>query len=185
MKPQTAAILADPHPRCHIVYPCGDDEQIVDAVCVYAAHGLKNREGVVLIATKAHRDAIVLRLTAEGYDMERLEHSRQVAFFDAETLLSKLLARGIPNPTVFRDTVGSLIATAKLVSPTRRVRLFGEMVSLLCGKDLPATLRLEELWNELIQAYSVPLLCTYSLGTLAGSMLPQQLIGAHSHCLSA
>ncbi len=73
--------------------------------------------------------------------MERLEHSRQVAFFDAETLLSKLLTRGIPNTTVFRDTVGGLIATAKFVSPHAPRAMFGGIVSLLCGKDLPATLR--------------------------------------------
>ncbi len=185
MTPQTAAILADPHPRCHIVYPCTDDRNIVEAVSVYAAHGLDSDEGVVLITTKEHREAITQRLRKEGYDIDRLERNRQVAFFDAESLLAKLLSRGVPNATVFRDTLGSLITTAKLASPTRRVRLFGEMVSLLCGKDLPATLRLEELWNELVQAYSVPLLCTYSLGMSSGAPLPEQLIGAHSHCLTA
>ncbi len=59
IKPGTAAIPGGSSSPVSSCYPCGDDEQIVDAVCVYAAHGLKNREGVVLIATKAHRDAIV------------------------------------------------------------------------------------------------------------------------------
>jgi hypothetical protein len=37
------------------------------------------------------------------------------------------------------------------------------MVSQLRDKDLKATTRLEELWNEVIEEHSVSLLCTYAL----------------------
>jgi hypothetical protein len=60
---------------------------------------------------------------------------------------------------LFRSTVGSLIDKVR----GSKVRLFGDMVNQLRGNNLKATTRLEELWNQVIEKYSVSLLCTYAL----------------------
>ena len=62
-------------------------------------------------------------------------------------------------------------------------RVFGEMVNLIWGSHPTATERLEELWNEVIEIHSVPLLCAYSLsGKL--ETLPRQLLSCHSYAIS-
>ena len=54
------------------------------------------------------------------------------------------------------------------------------MVSQLRGTNLPATTRLEELWDEVIKEHSVALLCTYVLEH-ENDHLPAALVALHSH----
>ena len=45
----------------------------------------------------------------------------------------------------------------------RRIRAFGEMVDPLRRTSVVATIRLEELWGELLTRHGIALLCGYSL----------------------
>jgi hypothetical protein len=56
------------------------------------------------------------------------------------------------------------------------------MVSQLRDKDLKATTRLEELWNEVIEEHSVSLLCTYALAH-DDDHIPEVLMHLHSHSI--
>jgi hypothetical protein len=182
MTAKTASILADPHPCCHIVYPCTDDTLIADAVSTFAASGLGKDEGVVLIATPEHCEAVRRHLESEGFDVAKLKLEGRLVMLDVMEMLSKLVIDGAPHSSSFRNIVGNIINTAKLNAPSGRIRLYGEMVSLLWGPNLPAALRMEELWNDVIDAYSVPLLCTYSLqNPEQTASFPETLLGAHSH----
>jgi hypothetical protein len=51
----------------------------------------------------------------------------------------------------------------------RRISVFGEMVALLWNGEKPeAAIRLEQLWNGLIQKYQFALLCGYPIKSFAG-----------------
>lgn len=65
-----------------------------------------------------------------------------------------------------------------------QVRVFGEIVSLLRGTNLPATTRLEELWSQAIDNHSVSVMCTYALCGSAHETLPESLTALHSHSLA-
>jgi hypothetical protein len=83
---------------------------------------------------------------------------------EAEDLLSSFIFDGIIDEQVFKSKIGRMIRNAKAAGEERRpVRVFGEMVSLIWQSKPQATQRLEELWNEVIQEQSVPLLCAYAL----------------------
>ena len=41
MSPKSIAILKEPHPCGHIVYPYTDEQHIVDAVAIFAGSGLE------------------------------------------------------------------------------------------------------------------------------------------------
>jgi hypothetical protein len=56
------------------------------------------------------------------------------------------------------------------------------MVSQLRERDLGATTRLEELWNQVIKDHSVALLCTYALSG-EGDQIPATLMDLHSHSI--
>jgi hypothetical protein len=59
------------------------------------------------------------------------------------------------------------------------------MVSLLLAQNDVATAeQLEELWNQIIQAYSLSLFCTYTLLGTAFKTLPESLALLHSHNLA-
>ncbi len=95
--------------------------------------------------------------------MKQLEAHGRLALFDSKAMLSKLLVDGMPEESRFDHTVGGIIETARKAAPNGKVRVFGEILSLLCGRDAIAAARLEELLNAAIETYSVPLLCTHAL----------------------
>lgn len=182
MNTKGAAILADPHPCGHIVYPYTDENLVGQAVCLFASAGLRNGEGVVLIMTDAHCEPIKLRLQIEGFNIERYERSGQLTCITTDALLGTFMAGGGLDEEMFRSTIGDLIDRARAAvskGNVRKVRIFGEMVSQLRATDLTVTTRLEELWNEVIDKHSVSLLCTYALHN-AQDHVPQSLLALHS-----
>src|ERR1700686_1783627 len=146
-----AAILANPHPCGHIVYPYTDENLVGQAVCLFASAGLRDGEGVILIMTNAHCEPIKLRLQIEGFNVERYERSGQLTCVTTDELLGTFMAGGSLDEEMFRSTIGNLIDRAKAAASNGhpgKVRIFGEMVSQLRPTDLTVTTRMEELWNE-------------------------------------
>lgn len=184
MNPSAAAILADPQPCGHIVYPYTDEAHIAEAVSIFASAGFRKDEAVLLIMLKHHAGPIRTRLEAEGFNLVLREAAGQLICADAPTLLSTFFENGQLNEPVFKTQIGNMIQEAKGKSGGRPVRVFGEMVDLLWKDNLKTTQRLEELWNDVIQAHSVPLLCAYSLAGTMPSTLPACLHACHSHAIS-
>jgi hypothetical protein len=183
MNANGAALLTNPHPCGHIVYPYTDEGLVGQAVCLFASAGLRNNEGVVLIMTRAHCEPIKLRLRVEGFNVDALERSGRLVCADAEDLLGRFVIDGRIDEDVFKSVVGGLILRAKASTSNGhpgKVRVFGEMVSQLRNTDVTATTRLEELWNEVIGEHSVALLCTYAMHD-ADDHIPASLIALHSH----
>lgn len=181
MNATAVALLVNPPPGSHIVYPYTDEGLVGQAVCLFASSGLRANEGVVLIMSRDHCEPIRLRLQLEGLNPETYERSGQLICVESETLLAAFMAGGRLNEELFRRTVGELVERARGSSECPRgVRVFGEMVSQLRGSNGPATERIEELWNDVIQQYSIPLLCTYCLHS-DSEQLERRLCELHTH----
>jgi KaiC/GvpD/RAD55 family RecA-like ATPase len=183
MNAKAAAILTDPHPYGHIVYPYTDEALVGKAVALFAGAGLRNGEGVILVMTAAHRDSITLRLVTEGCNVDDLQCSGRLVCILAEDLLSRFMRDGVPDEELFSVAVEKLITAcrASTGSLTGQVRVFGEMVSLLWNDNLGATISLEDMWNKVIDRNSVSLMCTYALNGRDG--IPDSLHSLHSHSL--
>ena len=183
MNSKAAAILTDPHPYGHIAYPYTDEALVVEAVALFAGAGLRNGEGVILVMTAAHRDAITLRLVTEGYAVESLRRSGRLICINAEDLLAGFMRNGVPDEEIFSAVIEELIAACRAVTASSpgHVRVFGEMVSLLWDSNLHATISLEEMWNRIIDRNSVSLMCAYALNGRHG--IPDSLRALHSHSL--
>jgi MEDS: MEthanogen/methylotroph, DcmR Sensory domain len=185
MNSKGAAILADPHPCGHIVYPYTDEVHVAEAVCLFASAGLHKGEGVVLVMAADHGKPIRRRLEQEGFNLRQLEKSGQLICEEAENLLSTFMFDWTIDELVFKTKVGKLIERAKVSGGrSRPVRVFGEMVDLIWKSNPRTTQRLEELWNEIIGVYSVPLLCAYSLAGTKPIELPGALMACHSHAIA-
>src|SRR5687767_4694749 len=186
MNASAAAILTEPHPCGHIVYPYTDEALVGQAVSLFASAGLRNGEGVILVMTASHCDSITLRLVMEGLDVEALQRSGQLTCVVAEELLEEFMIDGVPDKELFRNAVCTMIVNARAATgkgPEGQVRVFGEMVSLLWNSNLGATISLEEMWNEVIEEHRVSLMCTYALN--GRDNIPDTLHGLHKHSMSS
>ena len=108
-----AAVLANPHPCGHIVYPYTDENLVGQAVCLFASAGIRDGEGIILIMAAGHCESIKLRLQVEGFDVAAYELSGQLTCVTTEDLLARLVVDETLNEDLFRSTIGSLIARAR------------------------------------------------------------------------
>ena len=74
-----------------------------------------------------------------------------------------------------------MIANSRAGRADGRVRIFGEMVSLLWNADLGATVSLEKDMEHVTDEHSVSLMCTYALG--GRKDIPADLHAIHSRSL--
>ena len=182
MNSLTAERLCDPRSSDHLIFAYGDDTDFEHAVTLFTGAGLTKQEAVILVVTAAHADGIRQRLQWEGFNITELQESGKLVFADAYDTLASVLSDGRIDEHKFRTDFAILIDTARYGSK-RPVRVFGEMVNLIWVSNPEATLRLEELGNEIIQSHSVTVLCAYSLGGIRPTSIPAPLLACHSHVL--
>jgi len=174
------ALLRQPTPCDHIVQVYSDDTALVRSLARFLQSGLQNGEAVVVLATPEHRAALTIHLLT--VDVLLATHSAFVVL-DAAASLAKFMSHGMPDRAAFRSLVRTVLDRARDAG-YEKVRFFGEMVDLLWPDNQPATMRLEELWREILVEYEVCLLCAYRVqpvGTDPERRLLHQITRCHSH----
>ncbi len=157
-------------PCDHLVQLYEDDAVLLDTLCGYVAGGLSSGEGVVVIATPAHREALAARLAhfsqLGSFALDAAIARDQYIVLDAAETLAQFMRDDRPDPDLFRQVVTEILARARgqgsWGGEGRRVRAFGEMVALMwaeghCG----ATVQLEHLWHDLCREKAFSLFCAY------------------------
>jgi hypothetical protein len=180
------ALLATPAPRDHLVQLYTRDAALVSTVVRWIERGVAAGDGVIVIATAPHRARIVAALRERSIDVAALEARAHLGLLDASETLAALLRDGVPDRAAMHALIDPVIGRARAAG-CAHVRAFGEMVDLLNRRgDLAAALRLEELWNELIEAAQISLLCAYAVDAFDRKEYPSTLPGighAHSHLM--
>ena len=174
----------------HIVQLYGEDDQLLTRnVSRYLAEGMRRSDGLIVIATPAHTQAIARHLAEEGASATReAEGKGRLVFLDARETLDRLLRDGQPDETLFEAVIGELLAAVRGRSGSGKVRAFGEMVNLLSceGRHAEAE-RLEALWNALLAGNAFSLYCGYRLD-LYGNDVDEAALNAimrsHKHVLA-
>lgn len=147
--PSREAQLRTPHPCDHLIQLYTDEAFLGRAVARFVGRGLAEGEAAVVIATPAHVDAFTARLAAGGLDVPEIVDRGQLVVLDAEGCLAKFMVDGMPDRAAFFVLVRGVLDGVRAVGYTS-IRVFGEMVNLLWDHNLEATVRLEELWNEVL-----------------------------------
>lgn len=157
------ALLAAPAPCDHLVQLYTSDEALVFTVARFIEHGLAGGEAVIAITTAAHWTMIAERLATGGFDIAALQAKRQLIVRDAYDTLMGFMVDGMPDRIAMRAAILGALDTARSAGYST-VRAFGEMVDILNRRgNLAAAIRLEELWNELLDAERIALLCAYAV----------------------
>jgi hypothetical protein len=175
--------LAEPLAKEHLVHLYDDDSVLVEGVALYAGRGLGKGEAVVLIATAEHLEAIERRLLDAGLETADLKAWGQLVCIEAAPLLVRFLDQGGIDTARFHAILADILGQVRGDGRFSKVRLYGEMVNLLWRHNHPATRRLEELWNDAIEAHSVSLLCGYRVDGGHEREIPSDLQALHSHLI--
>ena len=180
-----AALLADPEPHTHAVQFYETEAFLLKALREFLTGGLRAGDRIVVIATKAHRDAFLAEL--EHNRVQEALADGQLTLLDARQMLAKFMIGDMPDADLFRNLVGRVLSKAQEGLPTARVRAYGEMVDLLWRDgNSRAALRLEELWNEAREAHTFSLLCAYVMGNFykeGDAAQFMEVCGTHSHVI--
>lgn len=171
----------------HVVQLYGEDDQLLARnVSRYLAEGMRRLDGLVVVATPEHTQAIARHLAEEsaGATLEA-EREGRLVFFDAHTTLDRLLVDGQPDEALFDSVVGEAMREVLARSASGKVRGFGEMVGLLWreGRYTEAGL-LERLWNALLVGNAYSLYCAYGIdlfGKDVDKAALSAIVGAHTH----
>jgi hypothetical protein len=149
-------------PAAHAAQIYLEPSELADSVAEYVAAGFEAGEPAVLVATVEHAGLIAERLAADGWDARRIDELGLLVAVDAESTLGMVMDGRHPSALAFERVIGDLIDELSARFPERRVRVFGEMVNILCERgQRDAAVELEELWNRLAHTRDFALLCGY------------------------
>ena len=182
-----ARVVADAAPRDHIVQLYQDQDFLNRAVCRFAGAALANGEGIILVPTLAHWNAIRPRLEAEGVDVQAAMDRGQLTVIDADAFLPRFMKDAMPDAPVFLGLAADVISQARAQGRYPTVRWWGEMVNVLWERgDAAASMNLEDLFDQLAKQHDIAIFCSFLMDNFNGEvharMLPR-LGTNHSHLI--
>lgn len=146
----------------HFVQFYEADAFLVNSVAEYLIHGIRSGETCIVAATADHSRSIETVIARFGIDIKRAKETGKYIRLDASRTLAKFMSGGMPDADLFSRVIGSVIK--KESGRSKGIRIFGEMVSILCTEgNYSAAIGLEDLWNGLRKEYPFSLFCGYHL----------------------
>ena len=184
-----AELLDRAEPGEHVVQLYGEDVQLlVRHVSRYLAEGLRRGDGLILIATGGHSQAILRQLNQSTSATPQALRDGRLVSLDAAETLSRFVYDGWPVKELFEDVIGGVIREVRARSASGKVRAFGEMVGLLWTEgNRTAAIQLEEYWNELMRGNEFSLFCGYPIDLFDSETELEDLhsvLGTHTHLLA-
>lgn len=181
-------VLEQTHVESHFVQLYEADQRVLaHNVGKYLADGLALGGGLLLVATDEHQHAFYRELERRGWHPEQLEHEGRLACFNSSETLTRFMVNGHPDADRFDHAVGDQVRAALERAGSSGLRAYGDMVGVLwAGRQFPAAIRLEQLWNRLRKVIPFSLFCAYPVDIFGGqfdSGILDALLCAHTHLL--
>ena len=159
--------------------------ELADSVTSFLTTGFEAGDPALVVASPEHWTLFADALATRNCDVVELQAQGLLTVADAEATLTAFMSGGRPSPVRFEEVVGGVLDSISQRHPDRRVRVFGEMVDLLClrGEGM-AALDLEDLWNRLAEKRDFSLLCGYQLDVFDRASQATTLPGicrSHTH----
>ena len=180
-------VVANASPSDHIVQLYQDQDFLNRAVCRFAGAALAAGEGLILVPTHEHWNAIRPRLEAEGVNVERARKHGQLTVVDADEFLPRFMRDAMPDSPLFLGLAADVIGEAHAEGRYQKVRWWGEMVNVLWERgDVAASMHLEDLFDQLAHQHDIAIFCSFLMDNFDGDvhahMLPR-LGTNHSHLI--
>jgi MEDS: MEthanogen/methylotroph, DcmR Sensory domain len=180
-------LLTDAGPCDHVVQLYQDEDFLSRAVCRFAGGALANGEGIILVPTQAHWNAIRPRLEAEGVDVKAARERGQLTVVDADGCLPRFMRNSMPDSSIFLGLAADVIGQARAGVRYQKVRWWGEMVNVLWERgNAAASMNLEDQFDHLAKEHDIAIFCSFLMDNFNGEvhthMLPR-LGTNHSHLI--
>jgi len=179
------------HPRSpneHLIQFYNGEDSLFDAISSFILPSFfSNEHAAVIVATKAHLEALDLYLRQQNLVPELLRKREQMFLAPAEAILKQLMPNGKVEEKIFFDFFTPLFQQLQTRYP--RLLVYGELVNILCedGEHEQAH-ELEEVWESFLEGKDAALLCGYNLNVFANDGLEdvfQRICRSHSHVAPA
>lgn len=153
--------------RVHILATYQDDASFVDGFTHFIEAALKIGNPVIVVATGPHRDTLLQRLRARGWDMDSVIQRGSYLSLDASALLSEFMVNDWPDASRLFGIADDLIPKAAKAGkkPQSKVAVCGECSPILWAQGkVEAAIEAEHLWDEIARKHDVDILCGYLTG---------------------
>jgi len=139
------------------------EDALFSLVGDFLAEGASAGHPLIVIARANRHARFATALQERGVDCDASFASGRLQLFDARDVMATFMSDSMPDETRFFNSVGRIMTTTAATHGAARA--YGEMVDLLWNDGNPeAAVRLEELWNTLLQRTSFRLFCAYAIG---------------------
>jgi signal transduction histidine kinase len=150
----------------HLVGVYADAAELVAGIVDLIAPGFALGDSAVVVASALHRRGVEAELRRRGIDVATQVDRERLFLIDAAELLDSFRTPEGPDRDRFEEGVHEVLDRAS--AGGRRVRIFGEMVTLLWDEgDVAGALKLEDLWEDLLRRRPATLLCGYPADAFA------------------
>jgi hypothetical protein len=147
----------------HAVQLYSDENDLFRTTARFLAKGLLASHPALVVATSAHRTAILNRLRMRGIDVDAAQDSFNLVVLDAGETLARVAVGGLPDWNEFATSVGELVTDILKLRGSTVLYAYSEMADLLRrdGKTKGAA-ELEKMWSRLEEQQGVALLHGYA-----------------------
>lgn len=150
-------------PHDHVVQFYDRDATLIQAASAYLSAGLMRGCPAIVISEAKRLPLFRRELSGMAVGVDNAAEMGQLHLLDARATLERFMIDGMPDAQLFRQVVGSLIASTIEIWHPARLHAYGDMVDLLWADgNEEAALALEELWNALARRHGFALFCGYS-----------------------
>ena len=166
-----------------------DETALTQNVGHYLWEGIRHGDGVLVIATSEHRDLFSEHLARLGADVSALVEHRQLVLLDAQDTLLQFMVDGQPDWERFEKVIRGAMRDVHPAEGADGLRAYGEMVGILWKvRQFAAAIRLEQLWNKLLEQSAFSLYCAYAIDVFGKEFEVAHLDGVlctHTHLVPA
>lgn len=148
-------------------------------VADFLTDGLVAQQPVVVIATREQRRALLQQMTRRRSGAPWGDGS--MVLLDAHETLRQICDGGSPKKGRVQQMLAQAVRLAGAAEAHAAVRVYGEIVDVLCreGRTRDA-ITLEELWHDITATMPMSLMCGYHTSSISGA--ERALVrGLHTH----
>lgn len=155
----------------HLVQFYENDAFLIDGISEYIGSAIAAGDVGIVIATKPHLFSLEEKLSQRGLLRQPQTGNIRYIAIEADQMLPLFMVGGLPDEARFTRVIGSIIGDVAHWHQGK-IRVFGEMVAILCGEKAAslcsedrhaAAIHVEKCFNGLLLEHRFSLLCGYPI----------------------
>lgn len=181
-------LLERPEPYGHLIQLYGDEDLSAPrSASRYLMNGLRNRDGLLVIADDPNGKAIRRQLELDGMDVEAAIRDNQISFAGARDTLSLFMRDGQPDWKLFESALGTAMGHVRSKLVGSGLRIYSDIAGILWNSgQFAAANRVEQFLNKFLGRSSFSLFCGYGIDIFGKDFNiahVDALLCAHTHLL--